>query len=96
MAQTGASAAKVMRRKLLDTGTRRSRSNDLPITFGVIPSPQTRPALFIYRAKKYSLFDAAASFQSSMATFTQPGLGMVRTWPAFPIKSAITQCSSRN
>jgi hypothetical protein len=59
MAQTGASAAKVMRRKLLDTGTRRSRSNDLPITFGVIPSPQTRPALFIYRAKKYSLFDAA-------------------------------------
>ena len=59
MAQTGASAAKVMRRKLLDTGTGRSRSNDLPITFGVIPSPQTRPALFIYRAKKYSLFDAA-------------------------------------
>jgi hypothetical protein len=49
--------------------------------------------LYLSSEKVLPLLMPLASFQSSMATFTQPGIGMVRTWPAFPIKSAITHGS---
>ena len=63
-------------------------------TFAVIPFPQTRPALLIERKITPSVMPLA-SFHTSIAAFTHAGIGTVRMCPAFPIKSAITQCSSR-
>ena len=57
-----------------------------------MPSPQTRPALLIAR-KTDPLAMAAASVHLSTEAFTQVGIGTVRTWPALPTRSAITQAS---
>lgn len=58
-------------------------------TFGVILLPQTRPALLIDRKSTPSVMPLA-SFQVSTASFTHPGMGMVRTCPALPKRSAMT------
>jgi len=65
------------------------------ITLGVIPSPQTLPALLIDR-NTHPLSIPAVTVQLSTATFSQFGIGTVRMCPPFPIKSAMTQCSSRS
>jgi hypothetical protein len=64
-------------------------------TFGVIPSPQIFPDLLIALNRQPSLIPLA-SVQRSSASFTHSGIGTVRIWPAFPWRSAITQCSSRS
>lgn len=53
------------------------------MTFGVTPSPQTRPVRWIAR-KPLPLVIPPALVQSSTAPFTHVGIGTVRTWPAFP------------
>src|SRR5262245_13312251 len=63
-------------------------------TFGDMASPQTRPALLIARNTGPSVIAAAAA-KASTAAFTHDGIGTVRTWPALPTRSAMTQRSSR-
>jgi hypothetical protein len=64
-------------------------------TFAVIPFPQTRPPPLIDPKIAPSVLPLA-SFHSSIAAFTRAGIGTVRMCPAFPIMSAISQCSSHN
>jgi len=65
------------------------------ITFGVKPSPQTRPALLIDRNNAPEVTHAGIA-QWSIAALTQSGTGTVRMCPPLPLRSAITQCSSRS
>jgi len=64
------------------------------MTLGLKPSPQIRPALLIDRSKMPSAMPEP-SIHESIAALTQRGTGIVRIWPPLPIRSAITQCSSR-
>jgi len=60
-----------------------------------MPFPEILPALLIDRNTRPSVI-CADSVQASTALFTHSGIGTVRIWPPLPIKSAITQCSSRS
>jgi hypothetical protein len=64
------------------------------IAFGVIPSPQILPNLFT-RRKIRPVPIPATSVHSSTARFAQAGTGSVRICFPLPMRSAITQCSSR-
>ena len=62
-------------------------------TFSVMPSPQTRLALFTTKQPAEAI---PASFsQMSTTALTQSGIGTVRMWPTFPIGSTMAQCCSR-
>jgi len=65
------------------------------ITFGVEPWPQILPALLIDRSNGPALM-AAPTAQLSIASFTHSGTGIVRMWPPFPLRSAMTQWPSRS
>ena len=56
--------------------------------------PQTVPFRQTHRNILPCKIPATIS-QSSMVCLTQSGIGTVRMWPAFPIKSTIAQWSSR-
>src|SRR5436309_1372423 len=51
-----------------------------------MPSPQIFPALLIERNNRSSVICADA-VQASTVLFTHTGIGTVRIWPPFPIKS---------
>lgn len=93
--QSLAQLPKIMRREFFDTGTLCGGLDDLHSTLGVMPVPQTRPALLVDRKIPPSVIQPA-SFHSSIAAFTHDGIGTVRMCPALPRRSAITQCSSRD
>ena len=63
------------------------------ITFSVMLSPQTDPFLLTQRNIRPWVIPADLS-QTSTAALTQYGTGTVRICAAWPIRSAITQCSS--
>ena len=60
------------------------------ITFGVKPWPQILPALLIDRSNGPAVMPAP-TIQLSTAAFTHCGTGIVRMWPPFPLRSAMTQ-----
>jgi len=64
------------------------------MALGVRPSPQIFPSLPTRRKIEPS-FILAASVHSSTARFAHKGTGTVRMCFPLPIRSAITQCSSR-
>jgi hypothetical protein len=72
-----------MRGKLLGACPRGGHRTISHTTFGVIPLPQTRPALLMDRKSAPSAMPLAC-FQSSIATFTHRGMGTVRMCPALP------------
>jgi hypothetical protein len=59
------------------------------ITLGVKPSPEILAALLMDRSNGPE-FIPALKLQLSTDSFTHAGTGMVRIWPPFPLKSAIT------
>ncbi|HZT30252.1 MAG TPA: hypothetical protein VFA33_10240 [Bryobacteraceae bacterium] len=71
VAEPRASAPKIIWGELLDSCTRGALADDLPRTFGVIPLPQTFPALLIDRKSVPSVM-ALASFHASTAALTHP------------------------
>ena len=62
--------------------------------FSVMPSPRVLP-IFVTRRKILPLSIPDACSQAPSSSITQAGMGTVRTWPAFPFRSTIAQCSSR-
>lgn len=62
--------------------------------FSVTPSPQALPAL-LTRRKSRPASIPAAFVHSSTRPYTQSGTGIVRTRPAFPLRSTIAQRPSR-
>src|SRR5580704_12132997 len=64
------------------------------IDFSVMQSPHVLPILVTLRKILPRPIPAALS-HSSNCSFTQSGIGTVRTCPALPSKSTIAQCSSR-
>jgi|ERR1700761_5460623 len=48
-----------------------------------------------HRPEHVAVHDAGEAVQASMATFTQVGIGMVRTCPCFPYRSTMHQRPSR-
>src|ERR1022692_4449466 len=57
-------------------------------TFGVMPSPHTRPDLLIERNTVPSVIPAAV-LQTSTAALTHCGTGTVRMCPALPFRSVL-------
>src|SRR5271155_2987086 len=65
------------------------------MTLGVKPCPQILPALLIDRSNGPEVMPAP-TVQLSTASFTHCGTGIVRMWPPFPLRSAMTQWPSRD
>ena len=65
-----------------------------PIAFGVSRSPQSLP-MRLTRRKMMPALIPAATVHASRARLTHAGTGTVRICFPLPIKSAMTQCSSR-
>src|SRR5207302_9582420 len=65
------------------------------MTLGVKPCPQILPALLIDRSNGPEVMPAP-TVQLSTASFTHCGTGIVRMWPPFPLRSAMTQWPSRS
>ena len=96
MAKTRTCSGQIMGRQLVYSGSRGAAFLKISqSTFGVMPSPQIFPDLLMALNRQSSLIPLA-SVQRSRASFTQSGIGTVRMCPAFPWRSAITQCSSRS
>jgi hypothetical protein len=94
MAQPGACTAQVRRGKILDSSALRRSFTTCHIAFGVSPSPQSLPMRFTRRKIVPALISAVA-IQASSVCLTHDGTGTVRMCFPLPIKSAMTQCSSR-
>ena len=69
--------------------------HDCPDHLWVKPWPQILPALLIDRINGPAVMPAP-TVQLSTASFTHCGTGIVRMWPAFPLRSAMTQWPSRS
>jgi hypothetical protein len=83
--QPGACAPEVVRRKLIDAGARRRRTDDIPQYLGRHAiSPTRRPVLLMARKTGPWLISAAA-VHASIAVFTHVGIGTVRTCPPMPL-----------
>src|SRR5580692_8472791 len=65
------------------------------MTLGVKPCPQILAALLTDRSNGPEVMPAP-TIQLSAASFTHCGTGIVRMWPPFPLRSAMTQWHSRS
>ena len=91
VAQLGASATQIVRRNVLKAQTLCAFANDIQTTFSEIPRPQHEPCRLTARNIRPCFSSAVASHWST-ESFTHAGIGTVRTWPPFPIRSTIAQC----
>jgi hypothetical protein len=80
--------------QLVDPGATRRGADDIPQHLGRHAVSPHAPNL-VDGAEHRPRVMAAAAVHASTAFFTHVGIGTVRTCPALPTKSAITQCSSR-